>query len=115
MTDMDHRLDDPASISKLFERDPTGSSGSKDYEAKCLSEGTGSEQKFTYTSPDYPSPGQWSYDDKRWEEAYNAPVHDSCTDGGIDTHIVVDMEDVTDDDPRYCCKLPTPRLSEGTC
>lgn len=92
------------SIPNVLERDPTGGSGAQEYIAYCLNKATKNKNRFAYMSPAYPRPSLWTYNDPRWEEAFNAPEHDSCTAGGIDTFTVVDAVDVTTDDPEYCCQ-----------
>ncbi|KAJ4003710.1 hypothetical protein NW766_012161 [Fusarium irregulare] len=71
----------------------------------CLNGNTGESRKFRFFSWGYPSVKQFPYEDERWINAYNTKPHGSCTEGKVHGDVlIVDVEDMTDDSPGYCCE-----------
>jgi hypothetical protein len=93
----------PARRGTLEEREPlaSASGGAEQKTARCRNPGSKATLGITFWFPDFPSVGQWTVDDDRYDNAYNVRTIGSCTDGAIGKHVIPEQA-TRGVDPDYC-------------
>jgi hypothetical protein len=75
----------------LWKRDPTGSSGSsRVFQAPCQND-NGGRLGISYESLRYPTISDWTVDETRYDNCYDARFVLDCSDGRIGTHSIPNL------------------------
>ncbi|KAF2723824.1 glycoside hydrolase family 18 protein [Polychaeton citri CBS 116435] len=80
------------SIQKLFGRDPyRNTGGTRTFTTNCWNADTSRTNDVTYTSLPYPAISDWTTDEERYDNCYDADNPVECTDGTVSGHIIPNL------------------------
>ncbi|KAG9759588.1 glycoside hydrolase family 18 protein, partial [Aureobasidium melanogenum] len=86
----EHKFRGGPSVEALTKRDPTSSTGGARQfnNGRCLNRDTGNTLGVSYNSLPYPVVTDWTVDDQRYDNSYDATDVIECTDGSVSGHSV---------------------------